>query len=994
MRKFLLATLSVLCAGFSLLGVACADTQKQVDNSGTSDTVVLNGFNSWDDMVIIYLNPATFDGSMKLNKDETYIVEGNASYKCYINSTMANQPELKLSASGRKNNIDDVTQFGLYIYNANDYAFDVIITAYAGDKAVCAPYATVQPGANNLTFDINRAVVQSTGKVITDYSIAFSGVRADATFYIDNFYVKTTKDAVVISEAAQAIVDEINALTDDATRETLEEIAKKYNALSANDKQSVANYNRLETLIKPFWIQDLAVARVEDSSKLLYFDYPFASVQITGTTSGIGSYGYTDEMAYGDEKGSLKVDFTVSPVNWVNLNTSAKTLIDEEYIEFYVYNDSDQYKAMCVGWNVPINANYPTYMVLEPNAWTQVWSKSTDLTSSGGSSGAFEICGLSDLTDRRACAPKGTLYFSSVTKIRPSQAAQSVIDTIASLPDTASKQQLEDTMAMYQALATIDKQSVNNYDRLQALMTTYWNSDIASAQVSDPNTLLYFDEQFGVAQVSAKDNGIAAYSYSQEKAYGSETGSLKVEFFEKAPGFMPVAGWMSLHTTATTEIEEDYIEFYVYNDSDQYKGMAVGWTDPSNSGFGYMILEPNAWTKVFCKSSDLTKGLASKETPPQYYYSGRIQIVGLSDLLGRSARAPEGALYFSSVQKYDPSKQVQAERTGDDTNTLMFFDRELGAFQAVASCGETSYSANTLLNGETGALKLSFTGTQDESKDVPILSLLTCDYQFNEGDYVVFNVKADIESDYMAVRVGTKFGTYCHAGKWTQVIFPASALESASLLRFYAYNEGEEYWHADVASTMKGDVYITKAKVYSADQVKNMSEAESTETYNIGSTEFVGPINYYQKGSYMYDNVVYASFYDTNVALIGDALRFYARSDHPNNISGTDKTRHTCIGLELAEASDKNKMYIVASGLVFEEMYVQCFTARESGHYATAILSNNNLTYEVLEDGYVRYCLDLSAYSNSIKYFRLWTGQKLYMTDVEAVHIRDIYFED
>lgn len=989
MRKFLLATLSVLCVLFSGLGVACADTEKQENQSETTDTVVLNGFNNWDDMVIIYLNPATFDGSMKLNKDEAYIVEGDASYKCYINSTMANQPELKLTASRRKNSITDVTQFGLYVYNTSDYAFDVIITAYAGDKAVCAPYATAQPGANNLTFDINRALVQSTGRVITDYSIAFSGVRADTTFYIDNFYVKTTKDPVVISEAAQKVINEISALPDDATREVLDATMSLYNGLEAAAKQEVTNYDRLETLIKPYWIQDLAAARIEDSSKLLYFDVPFASVQITGTTSGIGSYGYTDKVAYGNENGSLQVDFTVSPVNWVNLNTSAKTLIDEEYIEFYVYNDSEQYKALCVGWNVPINTNYSAYMVLEPKTWTQVWSKSTHLTSSGGSSGAFEICGLSDLTDRRACAPKGTLYFSSVTKIRPSQEAQAVIDEISILPDGATKKQLEDTLAMYQALTTIDKQSVSNYDRLQSLMTKHWNQDIALAQVSDPDTLLYFDEQFGVGQITAKENGIAAYGYSQEKAYGTEAGSLKVEFFEKSPGFMPVNGWMSLHTTATTDISEEYIEFYVYNDSDQYKGMAVGWTDPSNSGFGYMILEPNAWTKVFCKSTDLTTGLATKDNPPQYPYGGRIQIVGLSDLTNRSARAPEGALYFSAVQKYDPSKKVQAERTGEDSNTLMFFDRQLGELQAVATNATTEFAPSILLNGKTGALKISFTGDQNEDKDVPYLSLLTCGYQFNEGDYIVFYVKAELESDYLTVRVGTKYGTYCNTGKWTQVIFPASALETTSLLRFYAYNEGEEYWHADVKTNMKGDVYITKAKVYSADQVKNMSEAESTETYNIGSTTFVGPIKYYQKGSYMYDNVVFASFYDTNVALIGDTLRFYARSDHPNDISGTDKTRHTCIGLELAEASDKNKMYIVASGLEADLMYAQCFTARESGHYATP-----DFTYEVLEDGYVRYCFDLSKYDKSIKYFRLWTGQKLYMTDVEAVHIRDVYFED
>ena len=154
------------------------------------------------------------------------------------------------------------------------------------------------------------------------------------------------------------------------------------------------------------------------------------------------------------------------------------------------------------------------------------------------------------------------------------------------------------------------------------------------------------------------------------------------------------------------------------------------------------------------------------------------------------------------------------------------------------------------------------------------------------------------------------------------------------------------------------------------------------------------------KGTYLYDNAVYASFYDTNVALVGDTVRFYARSLHPNNISdgtntdGTNETVHTVVGMELAEATDKNKMYIVASGLVAEEMYVQFFTGRESGHFGTGVLSNNNMTYEVLEDGYVRFCFDLSSYNSSLKYFRLWTGQKLQMMDVEAVHIRDVYFGD
>ena len=995
MKKFLLTVLSILGASCLALGVSCAPTEKPEETQQT-DVVVLNGFNGYDDVAVIYLDPATFDGSFKLNQDEKYIVEGNASYKCYISATMANQPELKMTASGRKNNITDASQFGLYVYNANDYEFKVIVTAYAGDLAVYTSYATAQAGANNLIFDINRAVIQSTGKVITDYSIAFSGVRSDSTFYIDNFYVKTTKDAPVITAEAQAVINDIDALSNDTTKETLDAVMNKYIALNANDKQSVVNYERLETLLAPYWLQDLANTREEDSSKLLYFGYPFASVQIDGKTSGVGGYSYSTERAYGDESGSLKVDFAVSPINWVNINTTAKVLIDEEYIEFYVYNDSDQYKAMCVGWNVPVNTNDSEYMILEPNAWTQVWSKSTDLTDSGGSSGMFEICGLSDLEDRRACAPEGSLYFSSVTKIRPSQAAQSVIDEIEELSNSSTREQIESAMAKYEALATIDKQAVSNYDRLKGLISTYWNTALGAAQVNDANTLLYFDEEFGSVQVTSVDRGIAAYGYSTEKAHGTETGSLKIEFYENAPGFMPVEGWMNICTTATTNIDVEYIEFYVYNDSDQYKGLAVGWIDPSNSDYGYMTLEPNAWTRVLCKSTDLTQGMADDDTPPNYSYRGAIQIVALSDLSGRSVRAPEGALYFSSVQKFDPTEKVQAARTGLDTNTLFFFDRELGEMQTNPSCGTASFSADTLFNGQSGALKLSFTGTQDESSDKPILSLLTCGYEFNEGDYVVFNVKADIESQYMEVRVGTLYGTYCNQGKWTQVIFPASALESTPLLRFYALNDGENYWNAKVDASMEGDVYITKAKVYSADQIKNLSEAEDTDTYKIGQTTFVGKMDYYGiEDWYMYDDVVYGSFYDTKLALVGNTLRFYARSLHPDDIEGGDgETVETAIGMELAEASDKNKIYIVASGLEFETMYIQLFTARESGHFGTAELSNNNLSYEVLEDGYVRYCIDLSSYGESIKYFRLWTGQKLRMTDVALIHIRDVYFGD
>lgn len=761
MRKFLLATLSILSMSCLALGVACSGGEESSSTSvqeekPESEIVLLNGFNRYQDVAVIYLDPATFDGSMKLNEDAAYIVEGEGSYKCYINATQANQPNLAFSAATLKNDVTDVTEFGLYIYNDNDYAFDVIITAYAGDTVVCAPVATAEVGANNLVFPINRALVQKTGKVITEYSISFSGVKSESTMYLDNFYVKTTKDPVVLPDAVTAVINAIDAFTDTTPRETVESVIAQYNALSAEDKQCVTNYERLNSMIMPYWLTDLAQAQKDDPKTLLYFDCSFGPLQIKSTTSGVSSYSYSTDMKYGDENGSLKVDFAVTSTNWVNIITTATTLIEEEFIEFYVYNDSDQYKAMCVGWNVPSNSNDESYMILEPKTWTKIVSKSTDLTNSGGSSGAFEICGLSDLTDRRASAPDGTVYISSVIK--------------------------------------------------------------------------------------------------------------------------------------------------------------------------------------------------------------------------------KGA-----------SQEIINARVNEDSNTLFFFDRELGLQQAEETGGTKEFSEDTVFNGESGALKMHYIGNEKAE-----IALSLAKYKFNPGDYVVTNVYVDLDADYLQLRLGTLYGTHCFNGKWTTVIIPAEAFAESQHFLLEALNDGGDY-SPDEDAELSGDVYFTKAKVYTSSQVQNMSEVADTYEFTIGSTAFVGKADFVgtNYGTYNYNDVIYAQWYDTNVALVNDTLRFYARSDSADE--ETSAKRETAIGLELKEGvqCEGKKLYVIASGLMDDttmgDLCLQIFTGREDGHFATI----RPVAKEVLDDGYVRYEFNLSGevWSNeTLKYFRLWTGHQLIIPDYEAIMIRDIYF--
>ena len=84
MRKFLLATLSILSMSCLALGVGCSISgisESSIDSSSSevvpkSEIALLNGFNRYQDVAVIYLDPATFDGSMKLNEDATYIAEG------------------------------------------------------------------------------------------------------------------------------------------------------------------------------------------------------------------------------------------------------------------------------------------------------------------------------------------------------------------------------------------------------------------------------------------------------------------------------------------------------------------------------------------------------------------------------------------------------------------------------------------------------------------------------------------------------------------------------------------------------------------------------------------------------------------------------------------------------------------------------------------------------------------------------------------------------
>ena len=536
MRKFLIFLLSIVCVFSFLMVSACNDDEEPV----TSEVVIL-GFDTWDDLARFDLNPTYFVGNWAVNRDTTYIKGGTGSWKIYVDDTKANQPNFVMKAAGVKTDITDVTEFNLWVHSDAEESFEIIITAYAGDEVVASPIATVQKGENNLSFVLERELLIQKGKLITEYSISFSGIKGGTTLYIDELVAKTTTAPVVLKQEVQDVIDAIASFGAYPTKDQVYSTLEKYRALSAKDQKCVTNYSALKSVVNAYYLSDLANAQVANPTTWLFFGEQFGEIQVEDVTAGISSYGYSTEQKCGNESGSLKIEFTTTSTNWLTLSTSATSLPKgntDPSVKFSVYNDSDQPKALCVGWNAPLHpVAQDLFYVIEPREWTEIKCPSSWLYDAGGASGGIQICGLSGVQSGGAQPPIGVMYFSSFT--------------------------------------TYDDEIV-----------------VKAARVGeDVDTLYLFDKEVGTAQVSTAFE--IDINYSTEVKFGNEAGSLELNVHDQED---PQINWK----TCGYEFNHgDYVVFYVYNDSNfDAVDISLGYTHKQTCYNGQ-------WTMVLWKASDV-----------------------------------------------------------------------------------------------------------------------------------------------------------------------------------------------------------------------------------------------------------------------------------------------------------------------------------------------------------------------------------------------------
>ena len=589
---------------FSLVMASACNDDDNDDETQVNNNVQILGFNTWDDIASFDLNPTFFGGNWSINRDPQYISEGSGSWKIYVEATMANQPDFKMVANPNKvkTDISDVTEFTLWAHSNAEEPFEIVITAYSGSEVVCAPTATVNKGANNLTFKLRREALVQRGKIITDYSISFSGIKGGTTLYLDDFSAKTTTEPVVFKPEIQEVITAIENFSSVPTRQQVEAALAKYRVLSSEDKICVTNYNDLKSAALEYQLSDLAAAKVESPETWLFLGESFGEIQVSGATKGaVSSYYYSEEQHHGDDSGALKVEFAVTSTNWVTLSTDAVTKPEGEYLEFYVYNDSDQIKGMCVGWNAPKSPyNGKTfYYTLASRHWTRILCKSSDLYDAGGASGGIQIVGLKDLVSFAGQPPEGAMYFSS--------------------------------------FVTIDE------DALKGARTG-----------EDANTLYFFDRKEGTAHLTpAVDvfipyQSVMEFEYSTEVKFGDEEGSLAVTSHEveypegAAKESDPTIKWNMMDYDFN---EGDYVVFYVYNDSD------VDVVDISLNTPHRQRCYNGQWTMVLWSAADVMAN-------------------DWSWLIGRDANGKyirfTGTIYFSKAKVYSAEQVKDLTEVADN----------------------------------------------------------------------------------------------------------------------------------------------------------------------------------------------------------------------------------------------------------------------------------------------------------------------------------------
>ena len=373
-KKLLLKLLFLMLVTCLCVGVVACDGCG--DNKVDEPTVLtgehmLNGFNTLDDLYsinwLVENTAYSTMGKLDINRDATYIKEGDGSLKFEIIS--ASLPEIRIQQQNTlipDMDLTDLKTISAWVYNDNDFAVTATLNVLKTQATHLLTQSFELPAKSwtQCVMNVNAVVTKYAHESITGFSIQFMTEDA-AVFYIDGLNAEfgrvfTEEDDSYV-EKIEALIAEIKELPDGAKASDETAIVaafEKYNSLPDLYKSAIVNFNDLSGAMKNLLYATINEGVNGENAQYerpaFMFDKFYGTTHMTIAHATNCSFGYSKEIKFGDEEGSTYIEFAGDMWNYVDISTSLM-INTYDYVSFAVYNSGSK-KAFWLnsdelGWN-------------------------------------------------------------------------------------------------------------------------------------------------------------------------------------------------------------------------------------------------------------------------------------------------------------------------------------------------------------------------------------------------------------------------------------------------------------------------------------------------------------------------------------------------------------------------------------------------------------------------------------------------------------------
>lgn len=184
-----------------------------------------------------------------------------------------------------------------------------------------------------------------------------------------------------------------------------------------------------------------------------------------------------------------------------------------------------------------------------------------------------------------------------------------------------------------------------------------------------------------------------------------------------------------------------------------------------------------------------------------------------------------------------------------EENTLFFFDRADGVKQVADrnKAFELHYTDKKAYGDDVGSLEIVFPGNLNDLS----VTLDMKNYAYAATDYAVFYVYNGISAECINMYFTSNDAVRLNKDEWTMLVRPVSDFVSKGLsLQFKGVAKVSNAYYGGVNAS--GSVYISKAKVYSAQEV--FALASYNNEWSIGDTTFTSISEYNSTPKMQYTN--------------------------------------------------------------------------------------------------------------------------------------------